>query len=107
VAEAGLCAGLTTGDGPWRCEPSRDTVSGQSMFYYTRVAAPRDVLVRHRWTRDGHLVQMVVLRVLSNTTSGYRTYSKQSGPLLVPGTWQVALLDPEGQVLDETEFTVR
>jgi len=107
VAEAGLCAGLSTGAGPWRCEPSRDAAGGSTMFYYTRVASPRDVLVRHRWSRDGLVVQMVVLRILSNPTSGYRTYSKQSGPSLGPGTWQVALLAPDGRVLDETEFVVR
>jgi len=107
VAEAGLCAGLQTGGGPWRCDPARDMSSGGSIYYYTRVASPRDVLIRHRWTRDGVLVQMVVLQILGNPSSGYRTYSKQSGPSLEPGTWQVALLGPDGRVLDETEFVVR
>ena len=77
------------------------------MYYYTRVASPRDELIRHRWTRDGRLVQMVVLRILTNPGEGYRTFSRQSGPLLEAGTWQVALLAPDGRVLDETEFIVR
>jgi hypothetical protein len=107
VAEAGLCAELSIGQGPWHCEPTRDTVRGGSVYYYTRVASPRDELIRHRWTRDGRLVQMVVLRILTNPADGYRTFSRQSGPLLEAGTWRVALLTPDGRVLDETEFTVR
>ena len=107
VAEAGLCAELAIGQGPWRCEPTRDRARGDSVYYYTRVATPRDDLIRHRWTRDGRLVQMVVLRILRNPGEGYRTFSRQSGPLLEAGTWQVALLAPDGRVLDETEFTVR
>ena len=106
VAEAGLCAELSIGQGPWRCEPTRETSRGGSVYYYTRVASPRDELVRHRWTRDGRLVQMVVLRILTNPGDGYRTFSRQSGPLLEAGTWRVALLAPDGRVLDETEFTV-
>ncbi len=107
VAEAGLCAVLSTGSEPWSCEPTRDTVRGGSVYYYTRVASPRDELIRHRWTRDGQLVQMVILRILTNSDEGYRTFSRQSGPLLEAGTWQVALLAPDGRVLDETEFIVR
>ena len=107
VAEAGLCAELSIGQGPWRCEPTRNTSRGGSVYYYTRVASPRDELIRHRWTRDGQLVQMVVLRILTNPGDGYRTFSRQSGPLLEAGTWRVALLNPDGRVLDETEFTVR
>jgi hypothetical protein len=107
VAEAGLCADLSIGQGPWHCEPTRDTVRGGSLYYYTRVASLRDELIRHRWTRDGRLVQMVVLRILANPGDGYRTFSRQSGPLLEAGTWQVALLAPDGRVLDETEFIVR
>ena len=107
VAEAGLCAELSIGQGPWRCEPTRNTARGGSVYYYTRIASPRDELIRHRWTRDGQLVQMVVLRILTNPGDGYRTFSRQSGPLLEAGTWRVALLTPDGRVLDETEFTVR
>ena len=97
---------MSIGQGPWQCEPTRNTARGGSVYYYTRVASPRDELIRHRWTRDGRLVQMVVLRILTNPGDGYRTFSRQSGPLLEAGTWRVALLTPDGRVLDETEFTV-
>ena len=97
VAEAGLCAELSIGQGPWHCEPTRNTARGGSVYYYTRVASPRDELIRHRWTRDGRLVQMVVLRILTNPGDGYRTFSRQSGPLLEAGTWRVALLTPDGR----------
>jgi hypothetical protein len=106
-ADVSLCSGLNRSGAAWRCEPAGETVRAGALYYYTRVKSPRDVVVTHRWTRDGRTVQSVNLRVGANPTAGFRTFSRQTVSATQGGTWEVTLLGPGGTVLDRRTFTVR
>jgi hypothetical protein len=76
------------------------------MYFYTRIASPRDTVVEHRWYRDDRLHQQVELRIRANP-AGFRTYSRSTiGPDRV-GTWKVELRSEDGDVLHEETFTVQ
>jgi hypothetical protein len=105
--DARLCGSLTRGGGPWRCAPLDNPREGGAVYYYTRVASARDAVIRHRWTRNGRVVRVVDLRIRANGVDGFRTFSRQTGGSLEPGEWQVALLEPSGNVLHEQAFLIR
>jgi len=107
VAVAELCSVLSRARNPWACEPVGDPVGSDAVYYYTRVRFPRDVTIRHRWTRGGRVVQDVRLRVRANLSDGFRTFSRQTLRGLGAGTWVVTLLGPDGGVLDERTFEAR
>ena len=77
------------------------------MYYYTRVRTLRDAVVRHRWTYQGEVVRTVSLQVRANAEPGYRTFSRQIVTAREPGSWEVALLAPDGAVIDSQRFTAR
>jgi len=105
AAEASLCQTLMRSPGAWRCVALPADGAPDSVYYYTRVKSPRDVVVRHRWTHAGQAVQTVTLRVAANAQEGFRTFSRQrvAGR---PGEWEVALVTADGTVVDTQRFTV-
>lgn len=105
AAEASLCQTLTRSPGAWRCDALPADGSADSVYYYTRVKSPRDVVVRHRWTYAGQPVQTVTLRVAANAQEGFRTFSRQRVTGRA-GEWQVALITADGTVVDTQRFTV-
>jgi len=107
VLEARICQTLSTEGAEWRCvAPSKPATPGRLSFY-TRVAAPADVRVRHRWYNGDRLVQDVGLMVRANPTAGYRTYSRQTVSASGGGEWRVELTTPDGALLGEERFVVR
>ena len=86
---------------------TRDRVGSEAVYYYTRVRTPRDAVVRHRWTYQGEVVRTVNLQVRANAEPGYRTFSRQILTSRQPGPWEVALLAPDGAVIDSQRFTTR
>jgi hypothetical protein len=106
VTVARLCSALSRSRNSWACTPAKSPASG-AVYYYTRVRSTRDATIRHRWSRDGRVVQDVRLRIRANPTDGFRTFSRQTVSDLGPGAWVVSLLGPDGTVLDEERFEVK
>ena len=46
------------------------------VVFYTRLKAPADTAVEHRWLRGDRLQQKMTLRIRANPGAGYRTYSR-------------------------------
>jgi hypothetical protein len=105
VVSAQLCRSLTTG-GAWRCTPASDEQGPGTLYFYTRVAAPRDTTIEHRWYRGDSLHQRVPLRIRANP-SGFRTYSRTTVTAERAGDWKVELRTQDGQLLDEQTFSVQ
>lgn len=105
VVAADVCRDLTR-RAAWRCTPLSADAPTRVAFYYTRVATPRDTVVRHRWSRDGAVVRTVELKVGANNVEGYRTFSRQTMTADHAGTWEVALVTDAGAVLDTQTFDV-
>ena len=106
-AEGLLCAALARSGGAWRCDPAGDPTSADAVYYYTRVRSPGDVVVGHRWTYQGQVVRTVNLQVRANPGEGFRTFSRQSLSGRRDGSWEVALIAPDGAVIDTQRFTVQ
>lgn len=101
-----VCTALVRNSGVWRCDPAGETTSAGSVYYYSRVRSPRDVVVRHRWSHQGTVTQTVPLEIRANPQQGFRTFSRQNLAGR-SGTWEVSLLGPDGTVIDSQRFTVR
>jgi hypothetical protein len=104
VLEASLCQSLSTSGGQWDCTPTSDLGAGASLYFYTRIAAPTNMRIHHRWYRNGSLRQDVALIVHANPAAGYRTYSLRR---VEAGDWRVAVVDADGAVLSEANLEVR
>ena len=104
VVSAQLCRTLGFGGAEWTCAPPGAEVSAGPMYFYTRIKAPTDVVVRHRWYRGDELRQAGDLKVSANMTAGYRTYSRHtvSGG---PASWRVELRTLDGKLIHEEKFT--
>jgi hypothetical protein len=74
------------------------------MVLYTRVSAPVDTTVLHRWYQGDTLRQSVILRIQANATEGYRTYSRLT---VDEGEWRLEVRSMDGQLLHEQRFAVR
>jgi hypothetical protein len=112
VTSARLCRTLSTsarggGDNDWPCAPASLPVSAGPLFFYTRLTSPTDTTVEHRWYRGDRLQRAVELRIGANTTSGYRTYSRNTVNSQGGGDWRVELRTGAGTVLHEERFAVR
>jgi len=103
VVTATVCTSLSTG-AAWRCTPAGDTTAPGRLSYYTRVASPRGLRVRHRWYQDDRLRQDVALGISANAVDGYRTFSRHT---VAPGEWRVEMRGDNGALLDEARFVVR
>lgn len=106
VAAAQLCETLSTG-GDWQCVPPSLPVGPGSLFFYSRLKSPADTTVQHRWYRGDRLRQSVELRIRANTSSGYRTFSRQTVGAEGAGDWRVELRTSDGVMLHEERFVVR
>jgi len=103
VMTAEVCRSLTR-TGAWTCAPATGAQDPGLMYFYTRVASPRDTTIEHRWYRDDRLEQRVPLRIRANP-SGFRTYSQTR--ISRPGKWKVEVRSQDGQLLDEKTFAVQ
>ncbi len=101
VVTATACRSLSPG--AWRCEPAGATTSPGAVAFYTRVASPEPILVRHRWYRDDRLRHDVALRLGVNVVEGYRTFSRKS---VGPGAWRLELRAENDALLGEVRFVV-
>jgi hypothetical protein len=104
VVRAAVCRRFATQGTPdWQCEPAGAEARPGALVYYTRIAAPRDTAVEHRWYQGDALEQRVALRIRASGT-GYRTYSRRTAGA---GTWRVELRSATGDLLHEERFVVR
>ena len=111
VTSARLCRSLGVGRSPgpsgdWPCDAASGSVASGPVFFYTRLKAPRDTTVQHRWYRDNQLYQSVDLRVRANATNGYRTYSRYTVNRQSTGSWRVELRSMDGTLLHQEKFAV-
>jgi len=86
--------------------PATGAQSPGRIYFYTRVASPRDTTIEHRWYRGDRLEQRVSLRIRANP-AGYRTYSQLAISPDRAGSWKVELRTQDGQVLGEDKFEIR
>jgi Protein of unknown function (DUF2914)/Tetratricopeptide repeat len=106
VVAAQLCQTLSTG-GDWNCVPPGEPVSPGTLFFYSRLKSATDITVQHRWYHGDRLRQVRDLRILANTTAGYRTYSRNTVDSQGTPEWKVELRSAEGLLLHEERFVVR
>jgi tetratricopeptide (TPR) repeat protein len=104
VIEASLCHSLSTTGLRWQCTSPSDPAAAGSLYFYTRIAAPKATHVHHRWYRNGQLRQDVDLAVQANPSTGYRTYSRQR---VDEGEWRVDVITTDGVVLQQERIAVR
>jgi hypothetical protein len=90
----------------WTCTPAKGAQAPGRMYFYTRVASPRDTTIEHRWYRGDRLAQRVSLRIRANQ-AGFRTYSQMAISPDRAGSWKVELRTQDGQVLGEDTFEIR
>jgi hypothetical protein len=105
IVSAELCRGLTRSV-EWTCTPAGAEPAPGTFYFYTRVAAPTDTLIEHRWYRGDRLHQRVPLRIAPNP-NGFRTYSQTTITAAGAGIWKVEVRTPDGEVLDERTVAVR
>ena len=106
LVSAQLCRSIQTA-GEWRCTPANGEVAPGSVAFYTRLKAPADTTVEHRWYRGDRLQQKMTLRIRANQGAGYRTFSRATVAAGLTGAWKVELRAMNGTVLHEERFTVR
>lgn len=99
-----LCTTLARSGSVWRCEAAANPTTADALYYYSRVRSSRDVVVRHRWSHDGEVVRTVPLEVRANPGDGFRTFSRQTLAGR-SGNWEVALLAPDGTVVETLRVT--
>ncbi len=105
LVSAQLCRSIETA-GEWRCTPANGEVAPGSVAFYTRLKAPADTTVEHRWYRGDRLQQKMTLRIRANQGAGYRTFSRATVAAGLTGAWKVELRAMNGTVLHEERFTV-
>jgi hypothetical protein len=105
LVSAQLCRSIQTA-GEWRCTPANGEVAPGTVVFYTRLKAPADTAVEHRWYRGDRLQQKMTLRIRANPGAGYRTYSRATVGAGLTGAWKVELRAMNGTVLHEEHFTV-
>ena len=105
LVSAQLCRSIQTA-GEWRCTPANGEVAPGLVVFYTRLKAPADTAVEHRWYRGDRLQQKMTLRIRANPGEGYRTYSRATVAAGAGGAWKVELRAMNGTVLHEEHFTV-
>ena len=103
LLEASLCQSVSTTDGRWECTPTPGPVTGNVLYFYTRVASSTNTRIHHLWYLNGTLRQDVGLLIHANPSGGYRTYSQRR---VEPGEWRIAVVDAGGKILREQNVTV-
>jgi hypothetical protein len=104
VVTAQVCRTFSATGSSWRCDPVGSSAAPGPMVLYTRVSAPVDTTVLHRWYQGDTLRQSVILRIQANATEGYRTYSRLT---VDEGEWRLEVRSMDGQLLHEQRFAVR
>jgi len=99
-----LCRTLSVANN-WRCDPAGQSVAPGSIVLYTRVRSPRDATVIHQWYRGETLTKSARLSILSNTTDGYRTFSRQT--VRSGENWRVEVRTTDGALLYEQRVSVQ
>jgi hypothetical protein len=102
VGEARLCATLAPG---YRCTAAASPVRAGSLTFYTRIVAPGETFVVHRWYRGNELRQAVRLDVPPRR-NGFRTFSRATVSA-AEADWRVELRTRDGRLLHTETFTVR
>jgi hypothetical protein len=105
VVNAEACRSLTRSNA-WTCTPATGSQAPGTIYFYTRVASPRDTTIEHRWYRDDQLAQRVPLRIRASP-EGFRTYSQIGISPDRAGSWKVELRTADGHVLGEDTFEIR
>jgi hypothetical protein len=105
VVTAQACRSLTRSNA-WTCTPATGTQGPGRLYFYTRVASPRDTTIEHRWYRGDRLEQRVSLRIRASP-EGFRTYSQMGISPDRAGSWKVELRTEDGEVLGQETFEVR
>jgi hypothetical protein len=106
TADTRLCAALIRTTREWRCDAVATPVDSDAVYYYTRVRTARDAVMRHQWSYQGEVVRTVNLEVRANAETGFRTFSRQTVSGRGAGSWEVALIAPDGAVIDTQRFAV-
>ncbi len=99
-----LCRTLSVSN-DWRCEPAGQSVGPGPIILYTRVRSPRDATVIHQWYRGDTLRKSARLTILTNTTDGYRTFSRQT--VRSGENWRVEVRTTDGELLYEQRVSVQ
>jgi hypothetical protein len=105
VVNAEACRNLTRSN-VWTCTPATGAQAPGRIYFYTRVASPKDTTIEHRWYRGDQLAQSVSLRIRASP-EGFRTYSQFGISPDGAGSWKVELRTADGQVLGEDTFEIR
>ncbi len=103
LVTAQLCRTFSVGNN-WQCDPAGESVAPGPIVLYTRVKSAGDAVVIHRWYRGDTLRKTARLTILSNTTDGYRTYSRQT--VNRGEDWRVEVRTAAGDVLYEQRVSV-
>jgi len=103
VVRASLCGDLDD----WSCDPADRPIPPGPLFFYTQIKSPSVTTIQHRWYQGDHLRQAVELRVQTNRSGGYRTYSRNLMKSDSTGEWRIEARSQDGAVLHEERFTVR
>jgi hypothetical protein len=108
VLNARLCSALKRNGSPdWQCTSVGGDLHPGTYSFYTRLLTTTGTTVEHRWYRDGRVHQVMRLRIASNPSGGYRTYSSNTISAERAGDWKVELRAADGSVLHEERFVVR
>jgi DUF2914 family protein/tetratricopeptide repeat protein len=102
LVESQLCRSLSN----WRCSPATNPAEPGTFVFYTRVKSARDTTVQHRWYLNGDLRRSVDLRVGTNSSQGYRTFSRNTVGAERRGNWTIEVRDAGGALLHEERFRV-
>lgn len=105
LATSDVCQSFSPASAAWRCEPAPDVARPGPLVLYTRVRAPRDTVIFHRWYRGDDLVRTARLTVRANPSEGYRTYSRQT--VQAGSDWRMTVVTSDGETLFERRITVR
>ena len=71
------------------------------VYYYSELLGLAGQTVRHRWTREGKLMQEVPIQV---TRARQPAWSKAAMQPEWTGAWTVEVVDERGKVLDRSDF---
>jgi hypothetical protein len=108
VLAAAVCSAFDKRGSPdWQCTAVNGSSSPGTFTFYTRVRAPSETTIEHRWYRNNRLHQTSRLRVRPGGTSGYRTFSRVTVGAGRAGDWSVELRAADGTLLRELHFAVR
>ena len=96
---------VDTACGEWRCD-AVGTPSILTRSTTTRACGLPATRSCVTWSYQGQVVRTVNLEVRANPEVGFRTFSRQTVSGRGSGPWEVALIAPDGAVIDTQRFAV-